>query len=88
MCQVNVYLLKADQTREMVARQVASLYQDGGDIVLTDTRGQQTRMPGMILGADLLRAVVFIGPSALVNSTVADAPETGQTEAKRPEGQR
>ena len=86
MCQVSVFVLKADQSREMVARQVASLYQDGSEIILTDVRGQQSRMPGMILGADLLRAVVFIGPARLVNCTVADAPGTGHAEAERPEG--
>ncbi len=74
MCQVSVFVLKADQSRELVARQVASLYQDGGEVILTDTRGQQTRMPGVILGADLLRAVVFVGQPALVTDTVENAP--------------
>jgi hypothetical protein len=82
VCQVSVFILKADQSRELVGRQIASLYQDGNEVIFTDVRGQQTRTPGMILGADLLRAVVFIGSSTLVNATVTDVSKTDRAEAE------
>ena len=48
-----------------MGRQIAHLYQDNDDVVLTNLDGEQIRVPGMILGADLLRAVVYIGNPAL-----------------------
>jgi hypothetical protein len=68
MCQATVFTVDADQNRELVARKIANLYQDDGDVILTDLTGAETRVPGIILGADLLRAVVFIGDPALAKS--------------------
>jgi hypothetical protein len=82
VCQASVFILKADQSRELVGRRVASLYQDGNEVIFTDVRGQQTRMPGMILGVDLLRAVVFIGSPALVNANVTDASRDDRAETE------
>ncbi len=73
MCQVSVYSIDAEQNRALVARKIANIYQDSDELVLTDLTGEETRVSGIILGADLLRAVVYIGDPALARAASAQS---------------
>ena len=64
MCLSNVYLLKNDQEKELVCKNVASISHENGELVLKNVLGIPTKIKGEISHVDLVENFVFVRPKA------------------------
>ena len=63
MCLSNVYLIKSDQEKELVGKNIASITRENGDLVLKNVLGIPTKIKGEISHIDLVENSVFVKPS-------------------------
>ena len=63
MCLSNVYLIKSDQEKELVGKNIASITRENGDLVLKNVLGIPTKIKGEISHIDLVENSVFVKPT-------------------------
>ncbi|MBR4732368.1 MAG: CooT family nickel-binding protein [Lachnospiraceae bacterium] len=63
MCLSNVYLLKNDQEKELLCKNVASISYENGELVLKNVLGIPTKIKGEISHVDLVENFVFVKPA-------------------------
>jgi len=64
MCLSNVYLLKNDQEKELIGKNIASISYENGDLILKNVLGLPTKIKGEISHVDLVENFVFVRPKA------------------------
>lgn len=64
MCLSNVYLIKSDQEKELICKNVASITYENGDLVLKNVLGIPTTIKGEISHVDLVENFVFVRPKS------------------------
>ncbi len=63
MCLSNVYLLKNDQEKELLCKNVASISYENGELILKNVLGIPTKIKGEISHVDLVENFVFVKPA-------------------------
>ena len=63
MCLSNVYLIKNDQEKELLCKNVASISYENGELVLKNVLGIPTKIKGEISHVDLVENFVFVKPA-------------------------
>lgn len=63
MCLSNVYLIKNDQEKELVCKNVASISYENGELILKNVLGIPTKLKGEISHVDLVENFVFVKPA-------------------------
>ena len=63
MCLSNVYLLKNDQEKVLLCKNVASISYENGELVLKNVLGIPTKIKGEISHVDLVENFVFVKPA-------------------------
>ena len=63
MCLSNVYLLKNDQEKVLLCKNVASISYENGELVLKNVLGIPTKIKGEISHVDLVENYVFVKPA-------------------------
>ena len=64
MCLSNVYLLKSNEEKELVSKNIASITYENGDLILKNVLGIPTKIKGEISHVDLVENFVFVKPKA------------------------
>ena len=60
MCLSNVYLLKPNEEKELISRNVASISYENGELILKNVLGIPTRVKGEISHVDLVDNYVYV----------------------------
>ncbi|MCR5461140.1 MAG: CooT family nickel-binding protein [Acetatifactor sp.] len=63
MCLSNVYLIKNDQEKELLCKNVASISYENGELILKNVLGIPTKIKGEISHVDLVENFVFVKPA-------------------------
>ena len=63
MCLSNVYLLKNDQEKDLLCKNVASISYENGELILKNVLGIPTKIKGEISHVDLVENFVFVKPA-------------------------
>ena len=63
MCLSNVYLIKNDQEKELLCKNVASISYENGELILKNVLGISTKIKGEISHVDLVENFVFVKPA-------------------------
>ena len=63
MCLSNVYLLKDDEEKELISKNIASITFENGELVLRNVLGIPTKVKGEISHVDLVDNFVYIRPT-------------------------
>ncbi|MBO4514225.1 MAG: CooT family nickel-binding protein [Lachnospiraceae bacterium] len=60
MCLSNVYLLKPNEEKELLSKNVASISYENGELILKNVLGIPTRVKGEISHVDLVDNYVYV----------------------------
>ena len=60
MCLSNVYLLKPNEEKELLSKNVASISYENGELILKNVLGLPTRVKGEISHVDLVDNYVYV----------------------------
>lgn len=63
MCLSNVYLIKNNQEKELLCKNVASISYENGELILKNVLGIPTKIKGEISHVDLVENFVFVKPA-------------------------
>ena len=64
MCLSNVYLLKSNEEKELVGKNIASITYENGDLILKNVLGIPTKIKGEISHVDLVENFVYVRETA------------------------
>ena len=64
MCLSNVYLLKDNEEKELLSKNIASISFENGELVLRNVLGIPTKVKGEISHVDLVDNYVYIRPTS------------------------
>ena len=62
MCLSNVYLLKDNEEKELLSKNIASISFENGELILRNVLGIPTKVKGEISHVDLVDNYVYIRP--------------------------
>lgn len=62
MCLSNVYLIKENDEKELLSKNIASISIENGELVLRNVLGIPTRVKGEIAHVDLVENFVYVKP--------------------------
>lgn len=63
MCLSNVYLLKDNEEKELISKNIASISFENGELILRNVLGIPTKVKGEISHVDLVDNYVYIRPT-------------------------
>ena len=63
MCLSNVYLLKDNEEKELLSKNIASISFENGELILRNVLGIPTKVKGEISHVDLVDNYVYIRPT-------------------------
>ncbi|MBR6476970.1 MAG: CooT family nickel-binding protein [Lachnospiraceae bacterium] len=63
MCLSNVYLIKPNEEKELVGKNIASISFEGGELILKNVLGIPTKIKGEISHVDLVENFVYVRPT-------------------------
>ena len=64
MCLSNVYLLRDNEEKELLSKNIASISFENGELVLRNVLGIPTKVKGEISHVDLVDNYVYIRPTS------------------------
>lgn len=62
MCLSNVYLIKPNEEKELVGKNIASISFEDGELILKNVLGIPTKIKGEISHVDLVENFVYVRP--------------------------
>ena len=63
MCLSTVYMLRSDQEKELISKNIASITYENGELLLKNVLGIPTTVKGEISHVDLVENYVYVRPT-------------------------